>query len=227
VLVAGALGLAAAHAGPAPCVWSPALRRALGVRDRIADARAVALTFDDGPHPSGTPATLDALAQAGARGTFFLVGEQVERYPAVAADVAAAGHEVALHCHRHRNALLLAPRQLREDLQRGEAAIVAATERMPRLYRPPYGVLSSAALLYARRHTYTTLLWARWGRDWRADATPATIAADATAGLRGGEVVLLHDADHYAAPGSWKRTVAALPRVIEAIRQAGLEAGRA
>src|SRR4051794_37590638 len=60
------------------------------------------LTFDDGPHPEGTPAVLDALDAAHARAVFFLVGEQVERYPELAAEVERRGHEVAIHCYRHR-----------------------------------------------------------------------------------------------------------------------------
>jgi peptidoglycan-N-acetylglucosamine deacetylase len=67
--------------------------------------------------------------------------------------------------------------------------------------------------------------WTCWGRDWRAGATPSSIAADAAGDLRGGEVVLLHDADHYSAPGSWERTVAALPLIIERIHAAGLRCG--
>ena len=223
VVVVGALGVAAAHAGPALCTRSPALRRALGVRDRCGDAGAVALTFDDGPHPRGTPATLEVLARAGVRATFFLVGEQAERHRAVAAEVAAAGHDIGVHCHRHRNLLRLAPGQVRQDLLRAEAAIVSATGATPRLYRPPYGVLTTAALMHARRYGWEPLLWTRWGRDWRASATAATIAHEATAGLTGGDVVLLHDADHYSAPGSWERTVAALPGIVDAIRRAGLE----
>jgi peptidoglycan/xylan/chitin deacetylase (PgdA/CDA1 family) len=223
ILVLGALGVAAAHAGPALCAGSPVLRRALGVRDRCSDAGAVALTFDDGPHPRGTPATLEVLARAGVPATFFLVGEQVERHRAVAAEISAAGHEVGVHCHRHRNLLRLAPTQVRQDLLRAEAAIVSATGATPRLYRPPYGVLTAPALLHARRYGWEPLLWTRWGRDWRACATAGSIAHEATVGLTDGDVVLLHDADHYSAPGSWERTVAALPRIVEAIRRTGLE----
>jgi hypothetical protein len=62
----------------------------------------------------------------------------------------------------------------------------------------------------------------RWGRDWRACATAATIAADATTGLRGGDVILLHDADHYSAHGSWQRTVRALPFILDRAGEAGL-----
>ena len=70
-------------------------------------APGVALTFDDGPHPEGTPAVLEALARAGARATFFVVGEQVQRRPALVAEIAAAGHVVALHGYRHRLQLRL------------------------------------------------------------------------------------------------------------------------
>jgi peptidoglycan/xylan/chitin deacetylase (PgdA/CDA1 family) len=224
-LAAGALAAASLHAGPALCSRSAALRRALAVRDRAADAGTVALTFDDGPHPRGTPAALAALDALGACATFFLVGEQVERDPALAAEIVAAGHEVAVHCDRHRNLLRLSPPQVRRDLARAEAVIASATGARLRLYRPPYGVLTTAGLAHARRRGWQSLLWTRWGHDWRARATPASIAAEATADLRGGEVILLHDADHYSAPGSWQRTVAALSRVIEEIHRAGLAVG--
>jgi peptidoglycan/xylan/chitin deacetylase (PgdA/CDA1 family) len=226
-LAATALAAASLHAGPALCARSPALRRALAVRDRMADPRAVALTFDDGPHPQGTPATLAALDGLGVRATFFVVGEQVRRDPALAAEIVAAGHEVGVHGDRHRNLLRLTPIQVRDDLVRAEATIARATGRTLRLYRPPYGVLTGAGLVHAHRLGWEPLLWARWGRDWRARATPASIAAEATARLTGGEVILLHDADHYSAPGSWQRTVAALSRVIDAIERAGLTVGAA
>jgi peptidoglycan/xylan/chitin deacetylase (PgdA/CDA1 family) len=224
-LAIAALAASAAHAGPALCKYSPALRRALGVRDRLADPGAVALTFDDGPHRRGTPATLEVLRAAHVRATFFLVGEQVERDRSVAAEIVAAGHAIGVHGHRHRNLLRLTPAQVRDDLARAEAAIAEITDVPPSLYRPPYGVLSTAALIAARRHGWTPLLWTLWGRDWRARATAATIADDATAGLTGGDVILLHDADHYSAPGSWERTVAALPRIVERVREAGLTSG--
>jgi peptidoglycan/xylan/chitin deacetylase (PgdA/CDA1 family) len=222
---AAALALAAAHAGPGLCAYSPALRRALAVRDGAVDGGAVALTFDDGPHARGTVATLERLRAERVRATFFLVGEQVRRLPRLAAEVAAAGHDIGVHCERHRNLLRLAPGQVRDDLLRAEDAVAAATGVVPRLYRPPYGVLASSALVHAYRRGWTTVLWTRWGRDWRARATPQSIAADAAGGLHGGEVVLLHDADHYCAPASWERTVAALPSIIERVHAAGLRCG--
>jgi len=96
----------------------PALRPLLGIRDRLDDLGAVGLTFDDGPHPEGTPAVLEALREAGASATFFLAGEQVDQRPALVGEILAAGHEVGVHCQRHRNLLRLTPGQVAGDLQR-------------------------------------------------------------------------------------------------------------
>jgi peptidoglycan/xylan/chitin deacetylase (PgdA/CDA1 family) len=197
----------------------PALRRPLGIEDRTPDGSGYALTFDDGPHARGTPAVLALLAHARAPATFFLVGEQVRRDPALAREIVAAGHAIGLHCQRHRNLLRLTPWQVREDIDRAQAAIEDATGVSPLLYRPPYGVLNAAALRMAHARGWRTVLWSHWGRDWEQRATPESIAARVTAGAGEGAVLLLHDADDYSAPGSWQRTVAALPRVLATLAE--------
>jgi peptidoglycan/xylan/chitin deacetylase (PgdA/CDA1 family) len=202
-------------------VW-PRLREGLGVEQRTASGSGYALTFDDGPHARGTAAVLEVLAGAGVPATFFLVGEQLRRNPGLGREIAAAGHVIGLHCDRHRNLLRLAPHQVRADLDRAQATIEDVTGRTPALYRPPYGVLNSAALRIARRRGWRTMLWSDWGRDWEAGATSATIASRITERASEGSVLLLHDADDYGAPGSWRRTVAALPDVLERLAERGL-----
>jgi hypothetical protein len=85
-------------------------------------------------------------------------------------------------------------------------------------------VLNAYALWHARARGWRTLLWSHWGRDWEARATPASILARATDGAEAGSVLLLHDADDYAAPGSWRNTAAALPRIIDTLELRGLRA---
>jgi peptidoglycan/xylan/chitin deacetylase (PgdA/CDA1 family) len=85
-------------------------------------------------------------------------------------------------------------------------------------------VLNASALRLARGRGWRTLLWSHWGRDWEARATPASIAARVTDGVDEGSILLLHDADDYSAPGSWRRTVGALPRVLETLAERGLKA---
>lgn len=201
----------------------PALRRPLGVEDRTASGLGYALTFDDGPHAQGTPAVLELLAGAEVQATFFLVGEQIERNPALARELVSAGHLIGVHCHRHRNLVRLTPRQVRADIDRAVGAIEDATGLSPALYRPPYGVLNASALRLANARGWRTLLWSHWGRDWEQRATPESIATLLTVGADEGSVLLLHDADDYSAEGSWRRTVAALPRVLSTLAERGLQ----
>ena len=221
VPVAAGVGAAAAWCGPAAAPVVPAVAAAFGIPLRLPGSPGVALTFDDGPHAEGTPATLELLRAGNARATFFLVGEQVARYPSLAAEIAAAGHEIALHGYRHTLLLRRTPRGLAEDLERAVDAIVSSTGREPRAYRPPYGVFSAAGLALAKRRGWLPLLWSKWGRDWERRATPDGIARRATAGLSAGDVVLLHDADHYSSVGSWRNTVGALPAVLAAVEALG------
>ena len=181
----------------------------------------VTLSFDDGPHPEGTPAVLEALAREQARAAFFLVAEQVERYPALAAEIAAAGHVCAVHGYRHRNQMRLTPRAFAEDLERA-VAVIGETCGRPRLYRPPYGIFTLPGLRTVRRAGLEPLLWSKWGRDWRGRTTPAEIVALAVRGLSAGDVVLLHDADWYSHRGSHRNTAAAVPAILTEIRRLGL-----
>ena len=219
---AGLTAAAALHAGPALAPVVPPVGNALGLVLREEDRDGVALTFDDGPHPRGTPAVLEALREAGALATFFLAGEQVEQRPALVAEIVAAGHRVELHCHRHRNQLRLGARELLEDAERARAAIEDAGGQEVRDYRPPYGIFSAVGLRAVRARGWRPVLWSLWGRDWTRRATPASIAGRATAGARAGDILLLHDADYYSARDSWVRTAAALPMILEELESRGL-----
>jgi peptidoglycan/xylan/chitin deacetylase (PgdA/CDA1 family) len=221
-LLWAAAGAAAGYWLPSITHPVPGLRPAFGVADRTAPGAHVGLTFDDGPHVEGTPAVLDALREAGATATFFLVGEQVQRAPGLAREVVAAGHAVGVHCHRHRNLMFLTPGQVGDDLDRAAEAIAAATGVTPSLHRAPYGILTAAGLAAARRRGWRTYLWRRWGRDWESRATPQSVASGLTGGVEAADVLLLHDADHYSTPGSWRTTVAALPQVLEGLEARGL-----
>jgi peptidoglycan/xylan/chitin deacetylase (PgdA/CDA1 family) len=220
---AGLAAAAVAYTAPALAPIVPSLGRALGIQLREDEGDGVALTFDDGPHPQGTPAVLETLREAGAPATFFLAGEQVVRRPALVAEIVAAGHRVELHCHRHRNQLRLTPRQLLDDADRAKAAIEEAGGQEVSDYRPPYGIFSAVGLGAVRSRGWRPVLWSQWGRDWGRRATAASIARRATARARAGDILLLHDADYYSAPGSWIRTAAALPIILEELEARGLK----
>jgi peptidoglycan/xylan/chitin deacetylase (PgdA/CDA1 family) len=189
---------------------------------RVAGARSVGLTFDDGPD-APLERFLTLLDRHGAGATFFLMGEQVARWPAAPALIASAGHEVAVHGYTHRGHLRRTPWDLQDDLRRARATIEDASGRASTLYRPPYGIFSLGSWRETGRQGWTRVLWSRWGKDWEETTTPQRIAS-LIGHPRPGDVLLLHDSDRYSAPGSWRNTLDALPIILDRIAAAGLVA---
>jgi peptidoglycan-N-acetylglucosamine deacetylase len=181
----------------------------------------VALTFDDGPDPDATPAVLDALRAGQARAVFFLVGEQVDAHPGIARRVAEEGHVVALHGFRHVEHDDLGA-EARADLERGAAVVAAATGVEPRLYRPPYGRFSESSYAAARELGLEPVYWSAWGSDWEP-IPPERIAETAIRDLDPGAIVLLHDSARYATRPSAAPTAEALPAILAAMKERGLD----
>ncbi|MCU1463271.1 MAG: polysaccharide deacetylase [Acidimicrobiales bacterium] len=224
-LGASAAAAYVAHAAPALTSSRPLRTRWLPGLAGIGRPGHVALTFDDGPDPASTPEFLATLDRLGITATFFMLGSMVRRAPGLAAEVAAAGHEVAVHGDEHRYEIARSPWAVADDLARAFDAVAAATGRTPRFSRPPYGVLSTAGLLAARRLALEPVLWTAWGRDWRAEATARSVAGDVERDLAPGGTVLLHDSDCTSAPGSWRSALGALPLLAERWAAAGLVVG--
>ncbi|HUZ55708.1 MAG TPA: polysaccharide deacetylase family protein [Streptosporangiaceae bacterium] len=225
LLLAATAGLAVAHAGPGITAIR-AVRIALfprlsgsGLPDHVA------LTFDDGPDQAATPLFLDLLRERGVRATFFLIGSQVSKYPRLAADIADAGHEIGVHGWRHRYLPLRGPVATQADLARTKEIITATAGVEPWLFRPPYGVLSTAALIAARRLGLTPVLWNCWGREWTPGSTPESVYATLTGDLAGGATVLLHDSDCTSPALSWQAALGALRLLLDECGRRGLRAG--
>jgi peptidoglycan/xylan/chitin deacetylase (PgdA/CDA1 family) len=216
----GVVGTATRHALPALSARDP-LRRALPRLSGRGRPGGVGLTFDDGPHPQGTPAVLAALAELGWSATFFLLGSQVRRFPDVARSIADAGHEIGLHGSDHRNHLARSASWVHGDLARAREDIVRTTGRTPRWFRPPYGVLSGGSLRAAAALDLTPVLWTAWGRDWQL-ISPHQVLRHVLSGLDDGGTVLLHDSDCTSRPGSWQSTAAVLHLLAVELDRQGL-----
>jgi peptidoglycan/xylan/chitin deacetylase (PgdA/CDA1 family) len=210
---------------------APALARAPAVSSHLpslngdGDIGRVALTFDDGPDQASTPHFLDCLERLDVGATFFLLGIMVERAPTLARELTARGHEVAVHGWDHRSLALRGPSSTRRQIEDGAAIVEDRTGQVPTWWRPPYGVLTTAGIVSARRADLAPVLWGSWGRDWRRSATASTVTADVTAGFRPGTTVLLHDSSCTAAPGSWRSALDALPDLVHRWREEGLTVG--
>jgi peptidoglycan/xylan/chitin deacetylase (PgdA/CDA1 family) len=221
----GVAGAAALHAAPSLIALSAIGRHVAPSLAGVGERGHVALTFDDGPDPTSTPAVLEALDSLGWSATFFMLGEMVRRAPGLAAEVAAAGHEVGVHGDLHRSLLRLGPRTTYDDIRRATDEIFHATGVQPTWYRPPFGTLSVSGLLAARQLGLRVVLWTAWGRDWRSEATGASVADDVLDGFVDGGTVLLHDSDCTSAPESWRSTVDSFPLLGQGFADRGLVVG--
>lgn len=215
----------ARHAAPILGSVTPVARRFAPTFSGVGTPGHVALTFDDGPDPASTPKFLEVLDDLGVTATFFMLGSMARRAPALAAEVAAAGHDVAVHGDEHISMLLRSSRSALDDVRRAHEDIAAITGSEPVFFRPPYGHCSRGSLRAAQECGLQTVLWTAWGRDWRASATPTSVVGDLQRGLLDGGTMLLHDSDCTSAPLSWRSTLGALPELIGELQGQGLAVG--
>lgn len=174
----------------------------------------IAMTFDDGPHPSLTPRLLDILRQRNIRATFYVVGNRVGEFSGAARRIAADGHEFGNHTWTHP----LAPSRwadalLRHELQRTHDAILRVTGGVAKSYRPPGGSVNPHQKQWIfNEFGYPTILWAVDPNDWKRPG-PSVVTQRILAATRPGYIVLAHDIH----PG----TIEAMPATLDGLLARG------
>ena len=184
------------------------------VRHGPSHAPYLAMTFDDGPHPSLTPALLDTLRARDIRATFFVIGSVAAHYPDVIRRIADEGHEIGNHTWSHAFLKSLDDDAILDEIDRTSGLIETLTGRAPALLRPPYGALSprQRAMVHETR-ALPSVLWSVDPEDW-ADPGAEVVTTRILSGAQPGAIVLSHD----IRPG----TVAAMPDTLDRIRDRGL-----
>ena len=175
--------------------------------------KVIALTIDDGPSPVYTPQLLSVLEKYRVRATFSMVGQNVSYYPAIAREVAEAGHTIINHTWDHANLSLLSAARQRTEITRATDVIHEKTGVRPRMFRAPYGAWSPVALAYCASEHLIPLDWSVDPRDWSRPGVSeivSTILRTTTTG----SIILEHDGG-----GNRAQTVAALkivsPRLLD------------
>ena len=158
----------------------------------VAKDKAIALTFDDGPNPNGTPSILDTLEAFRAKATFFLLGRNVDTYPHIAAEIARRGHAIGCHTYNHVRLVGLKTAQIVQEIKQSQRSILRATGTKPRLFRPPYGAYDSKAYFILRAFGMKVILWSAGGEDW-LEHDSGIIVQRVLEGLSNGACVFLHD----------------------------------
>ena len=176
----------------------------------------VYLTFDDGPDPDITPRLLDMLDAVECRVTFFVTGAQAERHPGIVKAAFKRGHSIGSHGYSHESLLLASRRKVQDQISRSISLLADITGRRPSLFRPPFGRFNPFLLKMLQDMGLKLVLWSVNPVDYR-EVEPAEIIDRAAGKTHDGDIILLHDLGLWA--GS---TLRALPSIIEAIRQKGL-----
>lgn len=190
--------------------WSGATRK-----------RVVALTFDDGPNEPSTSKVLSILREEGVKATFFLVGEDVRRYPESARSIVREGHAVGNHSDTHRFAFALeAAWDQCKDLDRAEATIHQATGVFPRLFRPPQGIRSPWLMTLLKQDSLVMVTWDDAPGDW-THLGARQLADRAVAHAHPGAIILLHDGLDNEHGVNRTATISALPEIIHRLKREG------
>jgi peptidoglycan/xylan/chitin deacetylase (PgdA/CDA1 family) len=205
--------------------------------------RRIALTFDDGPLPPYTEQILDVLRDLKIRATFFVCGEDAERYPQIVRRMHAEGHTIGNHTYSHPYLHGLGRTRMAQEIDRTQETIKRLTGQSPRLFRPPYGARWFGLYALLGERGMHLVQWSNGGYDWKMSAE--AIVQTTISKLRPGSVILLHDG--VQAPGGFlgvalrriahkgrdqravtqradrSATVLALPAIIEGAHKAGFE----
>jgi peptidoglycan/xylan/chitin deacetylase (PgdA/CDA1 family)/pimeloyl-ACP methyl ester carboxylesterase len=175
--------------------------------------RRIALTFDDGPTEL-TPAYLEVLDRYRVKGTFFLVGEACERWPAQASEIARRGHAIGGHGYTHRTFPTLDSSILLDELRRTND-LLPPESRAARWLRPPYGAVTPRSLFECARAGFSTVLWSYDSGDSWTTSTEALLGTFVAQPPRSGDIVLLHEDQTH--------TLNALPDLLERLLESDYE----
>lgn len=184
----------------------------------------IALTFDDGPDPHYTPQILEILSRYQVKACFFVIGRQVWAYPELVRQIIKAGHEIGNHGFSHRIAWFLTPLASAREIVDTNRAIEDLTGYKIRYCRPAWGLFNLITVTYCRLKGLKVVLWTYMSWDWIQRATPESIAGKVLNRIHDGAILVFHDGDCTpgAARGAPARVVAALPKILEGVREKGL-----
>jgi len=177
----------------------------------------VALTFDDGPDPVYTTEVLKILKQYKVKATFFVVGENVEAYPALVKQEVDAGHEIENHTYTHPDLSQVNDVGTEQEIRKTDALLIRMLGREMNYFRPPRKLFRPATIEIAQRYGYKTVLWTICVENANAK-TPQVMAERVVHAARPGMIILAHDGRL-----DRSKTMIALPIIIEAFQKQGYQ----
>ncbi len=172
---------------------------------------SVYLTFDDGPIPESTPFILQTLAEFDVKATFFMVGDNVRKYPNLFRQIVSAGHQVGNHTYHHLGGFKHIAKTYIDDTERANDLIGS------HLFRPPHGCMSHGQYLWLKRK-YRIVMWDLVTRDYSKWLTADDVYENVRRYARNGSIITFHDSLK-----SINKLRTALPRSLKWLKEQGYE----
>jgi peptidoglycan/xylan/chitin deacetylase (PgdA/CDA1 family) len=171
--------------------------------------KTVYLTFDDGPTPGVTEQVLSMLAEVGAKGTFFCIGNCVEKHPELFHKLLEDGHAVGNHTYSHHNGWQVSMNNYIEDVKKCNQIFKS------KLFRPPYGKLSPRQFIHLRK-MYSIIMWDVLSMDYDTRLSSETCLNNVLHHVRNGSVITFHDSVK-----AWPRLKEILPQILHELSNQG------
>lgn len=177
----------------------------------IEDNEGIYLTFDDGPTPGVTEWILQTLERYDAKATFFVLGKNVEMYPDLYQMILDKGHKIGNHTYSHQKGWNMPLDRYIEDVD------LAGDMLHTELFRPPYARITRTQLRQISQR-YRVVMWNVLSRDYNRQLSPRACLRGTIKGLRGGDIISLHDSDK-----SFRNTSYVLPFLLRKAQELGLK----
>lgn len=182
-----------------------------GIFRKNPEEHAVYLTFDDGPIPEVTPWLLDTLDQYGVKATFFVVGDNVRKYPELFKMIVERGHHIGNHTFNHVRGMRMRNHDYIDNVKKCDTFFTT------RLFRPPHGVLRRWTYRYMEGN-YDIVFYDVITRDYNSKLKPEVVLDIVKKYTRNGSIIVFHDSLRSQKNLQW-----ALPRAIEWLKGEGYE----
>lgn len=176
-------------------------------------SKVIYLTFDDGPVPEVTPRVLELLNQHQIKATFFCVGDNVQKYPEIYAEIIARGHKTGNHTFNHIKGTAIPANEYVENVRR------ASTFIQSRLFRPPHGRITRKQQKTLKAD-YEIIMWDVLTCDYDRNLAPGKVMENITRYSRNGSIVVFHDSIK-----AMENMLAVLPGAINWWKKAGYSFG--
>ena len=188
------------------------------------DARQIAITIDDGPHPQVTPVVLDILEASNAQATFFCIGKAVEAHPQLAREIIRRGHHIENHSYAHRHYFsVMGFSQLRNEIARAQSVISQITGHTPAYFRAPAGLRSPLLDPVLQSLNLQLVCWTRRGFD-TVTTDSGKVLQRLEKGMAAGDILLLHDGNAGVTATGRPVILDVLPKLLETMQARGFRA---